>query len=85
MCNTKAQQKSHHKWQRYIEGSFIFMLAVEAFNQNNCIQKLMITGRSIGYIYFADLSKCLPPELTDKYQIEDIVRMIEELGITVKR
>jgi Sigma-70 factor, region 1.1 len=61
------------------------MLAVEIFKQNNCIQKLMNTGRSIGYIYFTDLSKCFPPELTDKNQIEDIICMIEELGIIVKR
>ncbi len=61
------------------------MLAANKLPENDCIRKLLQTGRSLGYIDSSEIYKCLPTELTDSNQIEDIFQLIEELGIIVKR
>jgi|GEM_PF-6329388 len=55
------------------------------FAESDCIKTLVNNGRKYGYINIAGLLNCLPPDINDTDQIEDIIQMIEDMGITVKR
>jgi RNA polymerase primary sigma factor len=60
-------------------------LALDKVTDGGCIKELMKKGRNAGFIEIGDLLKCIPKEITDSDQIEDIVALIEDMGITVKR
>ena len=47
------------------------------------IKILIAQGREQGYLTFAEISDHLPESLIDADQIEDIISMIQEMGITV--
>lgn len=63
----------------------MYQLALDKVTDGGCIKELMKKGRSAGFIEIEYLLKCIPREITDSDQIKDIVALIEDMGITVKR
>ena len=52
--------------------------------QNKSQLKALITkGKEQGYLTYAEVNDHLPADIVDSDQIEDIVRMINDMGITV--
>lgn len=47
------------------------------------IKKLIATGKEQGYLTFAEINDHLPNDITDSDQIEDIISMINDMGIEV--
>ncbi|MCU7960950.1 MAG: RNA polymerase sigma factor RpoD [gamma proteobacterium symbiont of Bathyaustriella thionipta] len=47
------------------------------------IKQLIIRGKEQGYLTFAEVNDHLPPGIIEADQIEDIIRMINEMGISV--
>ena len=47
------------------------------------IEQLMELGRTQGYLTYAEVNDSLPEELVDADQIEDIIQMINDMGIQV--
>ncbi|MFT5452755.1 MAG: RNA polymerase primary sigma factor, partial [Enterobacterales bacterium] len=52
--------------------------------QNKSLLKILITkGKEQGYLTYAEVNDHLPADIVDSDQIEDIIRMINDMGITV--
>ena len=51
--------------------------------QQSRIKELISRGREQGYLTFQDVNDHLPDDITDPEQIEDIIGMINDLGIAV--
>ncbi|MCP5078932.1 MAG: hypothetical protein GY951_12860 [Psychromonas sp.] len=49
------------------------------------IKALIIKGRERGYLTIEEIMECIPPGIIEQEQIDDIVRMIEDMGIEVAR
>ncbi|MBF7071921.1 RNA polymerase sigma factor RpoD [Glaciecola sp. MH2013] len=47
------------------------------------IKLLIAKGKEQGYLTFAEVNDHLPPDIVDSDQIEDIIRMINDMGIKV--
>ena len=47
------------------------------------LQKLIARGKEQGYLTYAEVNDHLPNDIVDPEQIEDIVNMINDMGITV--
>ncbi len=53
-------------------------------SQSKSQLKILVTkGKEQGYLTFAEVNDHLPADITDSEQIEDIIRMINDMGITV--
>ncbi|MDO4430814.1 MAG: RNA polymerase sigma factor RpoD [Lonepinella koalarum] len=52
-------------------------------NPQSQLQLLIAQGREQGYLTFAEVNDHLPEELVDTDQIEDIIQMINDMGIQV--
>jgi RNA polymerase primary sigma factor len=52
-------------------------------NQQATIKQLIAHGREQGFLTYAEISDHLPETLVDADQIEDIIAMIQEMGISV--
>ncbi len=53
-------------------------------SQSKSQLKILITkGKEQGYLTYAEVNDHLPADITDSEQIEDIIRMINDMGITV--
>ena len=52
-------------------------------NQQATIKQLIAHGREQGFLTYAEISDHLPEALVDADQIEDIIAMIQEMGISV--
>ena len=53
-------------------------------SQNKSLLKILITkGKEQGYLTYAEVNDHLPADIVDSEQIEDIIRMINDMGITV--
>ncbi|ANJ67688.1 RNA polymerase sigma factor RpoD [Halothiobacillus diazotrophicus] len=52
-------------------------------NQQASIKQLIAHGREQGFLTYAEISDHLPETLVDADQIEDIIAMIQEMGISV--
>ncbi|MGH8427455.1 MAG: RNA polymerase sigma factor RpoD [Gammaproteobacteria bacterium] len=52
-------------------------------DRNNEISNLIALGKDQGYLTYADINDHLPEDIVDPEQIEDIVDMINNMGITV--
>jgi RNA polymerase primary sigma factor len=50
--------------------------------QNN-IRNLIVKGKEQGFLTYAEVNDHLPDHIVDSDQIEDIIRMINDMGITV--
>jgi len=51
--------------------------------QQSQIKQLITRGREQGYLTYADINDHLPHDIVDPEQIEDIIGMIEDMGIQV--
>lgn len=47
------------------------------------LKELITRGKAQGYLTYADVNDHLPADITDPEQIEDIIRMINDMGIAV--
>ena len=51
--------------------------------QQSRLKELIGRGREQGYLTYGEVNDHLPDEITDPEQIEDIIGMINDMGITV--
>ncbi|MDO8332943.1 MAG: RNA polymerase sigma factor RpoD [Pseudomonas sp.] len=51
--------------------------------QQSRLKDLISRGREQGYLTYADVNDHLPEEISDPEQVEDIIRMINDMGIKV--
>jgi len=51
--------------------------------QKSQLKQLIAKGKEQGYLTFAEVNDHLPDGIVDPEQVEDIIRMINEMGITV--
>ena len=51
--------------------------------QQSRIKELIILGREQGYLTYAEVNDHLPEDISDPEQVEDIIRMINDMGIPV--
>ena len=51
--------------------------------QQSRIKDLIIRGREQGYLTYADVNDHLPQDISDPDQVEDIIQMINDMGISV--
>ena len=52
-------------------------------NQQSGIKDLIAKGREQGYLTYAEVNDHLPEDIADPEQVEDIIQMINDMGITV--
>ncbi|XKM13023.1 RNA polymerase sigma factor RpoD [Orbaceae bacterium ac157xtp] len=52
-------------------------------NSQSQLKRLIIRGKELGYLTYADVNDHLPEEIIDSDQIEDIIQMINDMGIQV--
>ncbi len=52
-------------------------------NQQSRLKELISRGREQGYLTYADVNDHLPEDISDPEQVEDIIRMINDMGISV--
>jgi RNA polymerase primary sigma factor len=50
-----------------------------------CIKALFQTARKRGYVTIEELMECIPPDIVDEDAIDDIVSMMEDMGLKVAR
>ena len=50
---------------------------------NSQLKKLIARGKEQGYLTYTEVNDHLPNDIVDPEQIEDIVNMINDMGITV--
>jgi RNA polymerase primary sigma factor len=58
-------------------------MAIENQDQQSEIKQLIIKGREQGYLTYAEVNDHLPNDIVDPEQIEDIIGMINDMGIEV--
>ncbi|QIB49922.1 RNA polymerase sigma factor RpoD [Pseudomonas sp. OIL-1] len=51
--------------------------------QQSRLKELIARGREQGYLTYAEVNDHLPEDIADPEQVEDIIRMINDMGITV--
>ena len=51
--------------------------------QQSRLKELIARGKEQGYLTFAEVNAHLPEDIADPEQVEDIIRMINDMGITV--
>jgi len=51
--------------------------------QHSRIKELITRGREQGYLTYAEVNDHLPEDISDPEQVEDIIRMINDMGINV--
>ncbi len=51
--------------------------------QQSRLKELIAKGKEQGYLTYADVNDHLPENIADPEQVEDIIRMINDMGITV--
>src|SRR5579864_9464673 len=52
-------------------------------SQKSRLKELITRGKEQGYLTYAEVNDHLPPDITDPEQIEDIIGMINDMGIKV--
>ena len=57
--------------------------APRANEQNSQLKLLIARGKEQGYLTYSEVNDHLPNDIVDPEQIEDIVNMINDMGITV--
>jgi RNA polymerase primary sigma factor len=58
-------------------------LPPEEVERQSQLKLLIAKGKEQGYLTFGEVNDHLPSEIVDPEQIEDIVNMINDMGITV--
>jgi RNA polymerase primary sigma factor len=56
---------------------------METTNNKSLLKILITKGKEQGYLTYAEVNDHLPADIVDSDQIEDIIRMINDMGITV--
>ncbi|MCF7982421.1 MAG: RNA polymerase sigma factor RpoD [Pseudomonadales bacterium] len=56
---------------------------VDNSEQKSRLKDLIARGKEQGYLTFAEVNDHLPEDISDPDQVEDIIRMINDMGITV--
>lgn len=51
--------------------------------QESKLKLLIAKGKEQGYLTYAEVNDHLPPDIVDSEQVEDIIRMINDLGVKV--
>ena len=51
--------------------------------QQSQLKQLIALGKEQGYLTYAEVNDHLPESITDTDQVEDIIQMINDMGITV--
>ena len=51
--------------------------------QESKLKQLIAKGKEQGYLTYAEVNDHLPPDIVDSDQVEDIIRMINDLGVKV--
>src|SRR5436190_22020358 len=52
-------------------------------SQKSRLKDLIARGKEQGYLTYAEVNDHLPPDIADPEQIEDIISMINDMGIRV--
>ncbi|MDN3716382.1 RNA polymerase sigma factor RpoD [Vibrio breoganii] len=52
-------------------------------NKQSQLKALVLKGKEQGYLTYAEVNDHLPPEIVDSEQVEDIIQMINDMGIKV--
>ena len=52
-------------------------------SQKSRLKDLIARGKEQGYLTYAEVNDHLPEDIADPDQVEDIIRMINDMGITV--
>ena len=58
-------------------------MSTQIQQQQSKLKALIAKGKEQGYITYAEVNDHLPDDISDPDQIEDIIRMINDMGITV--
>jgi len=58
-------------------------MSTQSATQQSRLKELIAKGKEQGYITYAEVNDHLPDDISDPDQIEDIIRMINDMGITV--
>jgi len=58
-------------------------MSTQSASQQSRLKELIAKGKEQGYITYAEVNDHLPDDISDPDQIEDIIRMINDMGITV--
>ena len=58
-------------------------MATETEQQQSRLKDLIAKGKEQGFLTYAEVNDHLPEDISDPDQIEDIIRMINDMGITV--
>ena len=58
-------------------------MATEAEQQQSRLKELIAKGKEQGFLTYAEVNDHLPDDISDPQQIEDIISMINDMGITV--
>ena len=58
-------------------------MSTEHVQQQSQLKELIAKGKEQGYLTYAEVNDHLPADISDPDQIEDIIRMITEMGISV--
>ncbi|MEQ8857238.1 MAG: RNA polymerase sigma factor RpoD [Pseudomonadales bacterium] len=58
-------------------------MATQIDQQQSRLKELIAKGKEQGYITYSEVNDHLPDDISDPDQIEDIIRMINDMGITV--
>ena len=58
-------------------------MATESAQQQSSLKDLISKGKEQGYLTYAEVNDHLPTDISDPDQIEDIIRMINDMGINV--
>ena len=58
-------------------------MSTQIEQQQSRLKELIAKGKEQGYITYAEVNDHLPDDISDPDQIEDIIRMINDMGITV--
>ena len=56
---------------------------VDTSEQKSRLKDLIARGKEQGYLTYAEVNDHLPEDISDPDQVEDIIRMINDMGITV--
>ena len=58
-------------------------MATEKEKQQSRVKELIAKGKEQGYLTYAEVNDHLPDDISDPDQIEDVISMINDMGITV--
>ena len=58
-------------------------MATEREKQQSRVKELIAKGKEQGYLTYAEVNDHLPDDISDPDQIEDVIAMINDMGITV--